>query len=116
MTPPATIRPRDLAMLLLSSGDLLPRQRARDQQPDLLGMELKRRVLERLRDIDPEPEACDAALFRIVDEFGAPTGPTRAIAIGIREEWQAACIAPEMVGHLLSQAVQQATEEKRRGG
>ncbi len=38
------LRPSDRAQLLLSGGDLLPRQRARDQAADLVGMELKRDV------------------------------------------------------------------------
>src|SRR5262249_20006007 len=60
MTP--CIRPRDLALLLLDSCDLPPRQRARDQQPDLAGLALKRRLLERLIAIDPEAEAFETAL------------------------------------------------------
>src|SRR5216684_1424558 len=32
------IRPRDLAVLLLASGDLRPRQLARDQQADVTGL------------------------------------------------------------------------------
>src|SRR5438270_4314184 len=82
------LRPRDLALLLLASGDLLPRQRARDQQADRAGLALKGRVLDRLAALDPEPEAVEATLLQIVDEIGPPTGPTRAIALHIHEEWQ----------------------------
>jgi hypothetical protein len=45
--PPA-LRPKDMALLLLASGDLLPRQRARDQQADLSGSALKSRILNEL--------------------------------------------------------------------
>jgi hypothetical protein len=113
MTP--TLRPRDLALLLLASGDLLPRQRARDQQADQAGLALKRRLLDRLAALDPEPEDLEAALLRIIEEIGPPLGPARAIALSIREEWQAACASEEFVSQLLGEAVLQNREGKRRG-
>jgi hypothetical protein len=103
--PTQPLRPRDLALLLLASRDLRPRQRARDQRADTAGLELKRRVLERLAAIDPEPAELEAALVRITDELGPPSGPTRAIATLVRDEWQAACFNPEWVNHLLAEAL-----------
>ena len=101
--PSEPLRPRDLALLLAAS-EHTPRQRARDQQADRAGMVLRRRVLERLAVLDPEPLELDAALARIIEEFGPPTGPTRAIALTIREEWHAACAAPDWIAHLLGEA------------
>jgi hypothetical protein len=98
------LRPRDLALLLLASGDLRPRQRARDQQADRAGLELKRQLLERIAALDPEPGELDAALVNLVGEMGPPAGPTRAIALAIRDEWQQVCISPTCVGHLLEEA------------
>ena len=69
------LRPRDLALLLLASGDLRPRQRARDQMADLAGMEIKRRLLEKLADADPEPEEFESILLKTVEEIGPPLGP-----------------------------------------
>jgi hypothetical protein len=112
MTP---LRPNDLALLLLASGDLLPRQRARDQTPDLAGMDLKRRLLDAVAALDPEPEDLEAALMQVVDELGPPTGPTRSLALAFVEEWQAACASPEWVAHLIGEAAQQSTEGGRRG-
>jgi hypothetical protein len=100
------LRPRDLALLLLASGDLRPRRRARDQQADAAGLELKRRLLDRLAALDPEPAELESTLARIIDEFGAPTGPTRSLAISIRDEWQAACAHPDWVAQLLAEAVE----------
>jgi hypothetical protein len=105
------LRPRDLALLLLASGDLRPRLRARDQMPDLAGLELKRRMLDRLAALDPEPADLDAALGQVVEEMGPPAGPARAIAVGLREEWLAACQSPEWVAHLLAEATRE-----RKGG
>ncbi len=113
--PGEPLRPRDLAHLLLASGDLLPRQRARDQQADVAGMQLKRDLLTRLAALDPEADQLEAALVQIVNEIGVPTGPTRAIAAMFREEWQAACVSPEWVAQLLGEAMQLRTEERPRG-
>jgi hypothetical protein len=115
MTGMSALRPRDLAVLYLASGDLLPRKRARTQQPDVAGLALKRLVLDRLAALDPEPEQLDATLVHIVNEIGPPTGPTRAIALGFREEWQAACTSPEFLTHLLGEAAHQSREENARG-
>ena len=104
-TPLPHLRPKDMALLLLASGELLPRQRARDQESDRAGNTLKSRMLNALIEFDPAPEQLEAALEQIIAAFGPPTGPTRAIAVGIREEWQAACASPEFVEWLLAQAV-----------
>jgi hypothetical protein len=101
---PCLERPRDFALLLLASGNLRPRQRARDQQADDAGLALKRRVLDRIAALDPEPVDLEAALARIIEEISPPLGPTRAIAVTIRDEWQDACAAPEWVRQLLQAA------------
>ncbi len=108
------LRPRDLALLFLASGELLPRKRARDQQADRAGLDLKRRLLERVAALDPEGEALDAALAEVVDELGPPAGPPRALALQFREEWQAACATPGWTAHLLDEAVH-AQQPQRRG-
>jgi hypothetical protein len=113
--PVDLLRPRDLALLLLASGDLRPRQRARDQQADLAGLQLKHRLLERLATLDPEPGDLEATLARLVAEMGPPTGPTRAIAVSVRDEWQAACTAPEWVAHLLGEAMRHSAEDSHHG-
>jgi hypothetical protein len=106
------IRPRDLALLLLASGDLLPRKRARDQQADRAGLDLKRRLLERVAALDPEPPALDETLADVIAELGQPSGPARALALQFREEWQAACVTPGWTAHLLEEALH--AQEPRR--
>ena len=102
--PTAPFRPRDLALLLLASGDLRPRQRARDQQADQVGLSLKRRMLDRLAALDPEPDQLEQTLQHIVDGLGEPQGPARAIAATIRDDWLAACAAPAWLEQLLEEA------------
>ncbi len=111
---PSILRPRDLALLLLASGDLRPRKRARDQQADRAGLEIKRRILEQVAALDPEPEALEAALIKMIDEMGSPSGPTRAVAAVVRDDWQMACSAPEWVSQLLSEAVNNSIEPTKQ--
>jgi hypothetical protein len=111
---PLLLRPREFAGLLLSSGNVLPRQRARDQQADRAGLDLKGRVLKSLVAMDPEPEELEAALVAIIEELGPPTGPTRAIAVGLIEEWRAANTTPEWLAQLVADAVERPATEGRR--
>ena len=111
---PAGRRPRDLALLLLAIGGGLPRQRARDQQADLAGADLHRRVLDRLAVLDPDPADCPKALSRIITELGEPSGPTRAICVRVQQEWEE-CQASEPVwSWLLSEALEAGQESPRR--
>ncbi|MBI3462482.1 MAG: hypothetical protein HY000_05390 [Planctomycetes bacterium] len=96
-------RPAQLARLLLDASHA-PRKRARDQQADETGGALERRMLERLMALDPSAEALDRALAQIVREMGEPEGPARALALHIREQWQAACREPQLVPWLLLHA------------
>ncbi len=114
--PTEPLRPRDLAVLLLASGDMAPRQRARDQQADRAGLDLKRRVLDELAALDPESDDLEEALMTIVEELGPPTGPTRSLAIAFLEEWRTAIVTPEWVAQLLSEAVRPRDAEGRRRG
>jgi hypothetical protein len=107
------IRPRDLALLLLASGDLLPRKRARDQKADRAGLDLKRRMLDHIAAVDPEPDALEQALADFIEQLGPPSGPARAVAVEFREEWQAACAVPAWTAHLLQEALH-APEPKRK--
>jgi hypothetical protein len=110
------LRPKDLALFLLASGDLMPRRRARDQQADRAGLDIKRRVLETLAAIDPEPGELEAALLAIVDELGPPYGPTRAICSTVRDDWEAAQLAPGLADWLLDQALREGVNPIERRG
>jgi hypothetical protein len=109
--PPDPLRPRDLALLLLASRDVLPRKRARDQQADRAGLGLKRAVLERLAELDPEPDELEAALLSVVAGLEGPSGPARAVAAQVRDEWRMACACPEWVGLLLGEALGESAAE-----
>jgi hypothetical protein len=98
------MRPRDLALLLLSSEELRPRKRMRSQYPDIAGMELKRSLLQAVVDLDPEPEQLDEALDRLINELGPPPGPIRALAIGFRDDWRGLPSNPSWLEQLREEA------------
>jgi hypothetical protein len=109
------MRPRELALLQLGSEELQPRQRMRGQAPDRIGLELKRQLLRKLADLDPEPEELDAALARLIDDLGLPTGPIRALALSFRDDWQELRAHPETVSLLFHQTIH-SDEGGDRGG
>lgn len=117
---PDSLRPRDVALLFLATPDQSPRQRARDQQADGVGLELRRRVLNRLVVMDPDPEEIEAALATIISEFGEPSGPTRGVCLAILQDWNSATIGPGFVPWLLAEAIatggDQSSRPKRRDG
>ena len=108
------LRPKDLADLLLAGGELLPRQRARDQHADLAGMDLKREVLLRLSALDPEPDEIDESLAEIIVAMGEPSGPTRGICLNIRYDWDAAIQSPDFVVWLLDEALRESSGAPRK--
>jgi hypothetical protein len=98
------MRPRDFALLLLSSGEFLPRQRFRNQTPDFFGLELKRRLLQSLVTLDPEASELEETLARLIDELGPASGPVRALALSFRDEWQEVPTNPQWIEHLRTEA------------
>ncbi len=107
------LRPRELALLMLAASGAPPRQRARDQKADRAGESLRRRVLERLLELDPDFAHLDAALLRIIGELSPPTGPVRALATVLRDDLLAARANPALTEHLLTTAMQ---VDRHRGG
>jgi hypothetical protein len=100
------LRPGDFALMLLASSGEAPRARARDQQADMIGEAIKRRVLNRLVAVDPEPECLESVLLTIVEELGEPHGSTRAVCTAITQEWEMARISPRFWAFLIGQAMQ----------
>jgi hypothetical protein len=104
---PESHRPRDFALLLLAGGPRAPRQRARDQQADRAGEAIRRSLLDEIAAIDPEPDELPATLARIVEgQGGSPSGPLRAVAALILQEWEAARRSPACWSWLVGQAIE----------
>lgn len=107
-------RPRDLALLLLAAGTDSPRERARDQQADRAGGELRHKVLNHVASTDPDPERIEAVLSAFVDTIGEPTGPTRACCSTFRQEWADALSTPGLWDWLITEALDRIERESNR--
>jgi hypothetical protein len=66
------------------------KRRKRDTTPDSIGLEIKRDLLERATEADPETEDFEAWLIEQCLAAGTADGPTRAMALEILAEWQVA--------------------------
>jgi hypothetical protein len=92
---PATVRPAEVCGALLAALEAAEgrrRSRKRDQTPDAIGLALKRELLQRAVQEDPNPEAFEEWLLRCAQGWSAPesVGAVSAMARAIFEEWSLA--------------------------
>lgn len=89
-------RPAEICRQLLAALDASEgrrRRRKRDTTPDAIGLAIKRRLLEAAAHDDPEPEAFEAWLLgRCADD--PASGPVRAMAFTVLDEWRLAIRSP----------------------
>jgi hypothetical protein len=91
----STFRPADVCRALLAAleaSEGRQRKRKRDQTPDAFGLEVKRALLQRAIDDDPQPEAFEEWLLNYPLICKAPelAGPSLAMARTVFEEWRLA--------------------------
>lgn len=91
---PATARPAEICAALLAALDAaegLRRNRKRDQTPDGIGLAIKRDLLQRAVQDDPDPEAFeDWLLQRSASCAVELAGAVNAMARAIFDEWRLA--------------------------
>jgi hypothetical protein len=87
---PAQVCQALLAALAASEGQR--KRRKRDQTPDAIGLAVKRELLERAVEADPEPEIFEAWLLNYSQNSVAAewTGPASAMARAVFDEWRLA--------------------------
>jgi phosphoglycolate phosphatase-like HAD superfamily hydrolase len=76
----------------LESAEGRRKQRKRDQTPDSIGLDVKRRLLEHVVSEDPEPDAFEAWLMDYVNKAQGTeaSGATATIARTVLDEWRLA--------------------------
>ena len=89
------IRPAQICQALLAAleaADGQRKRRKRDQTPDAIGLAVKRDLLERAVEADPEPEGFEAWLLNYSQSCVAAelSGPAAAMARSVFDEWQLA--------------------------
>lgn len=90
-----SFRPADVCSALIAALEAAEgrrKSRKRDQTPDAIGLALKREVLERVVEDDPDPEAFEAWLLSYVQSTASKhsAGAVSAMARAILEEWRLA--------------------------
>jgi hypothetical protein len=86
-------RPSEVCRELLHALDASEgrrRRRKRDTTPDAIGLELKRDLLIRAVDADPDPVDFEAWLLEQCAHTAGSEGGVRAMALSIFEEWRLA--------------------------
>lgn len=88
-------RPADVCRALLAALEASEgrrRKRKRDQTPDAIGLAIKRDLLQRAVEDDPQPEAFEEWLLNYPLTCGARelAGPAVAMARAVFEEWRLA--------------------------
>jgi hypothetical protein len=88
-------RPADVCKALLAALEASEgrrRKRKRDQTPDAFGLAVKRALLQRVVEDDPQPEAFEKWLLDYPLTCDAPeqAGPSYAMARAVFEEWRLA--------------------------
>lgn len=91
----AEIRPAQVCQALLAAlegAEGQRKRRKRDQTPDAIGLAVKRRLLERAVEDDPEPEAFEEWLINYSHICVAAelAGPASAMARAVFDEWRLA--------------------------
>src|SRR5881275_2934695 len=93
------LRPGDFCRQLLNAmaaSEGRRRRRKRDTTPDALGMELKRDLMARAAEADPDPDGFEAWLLQQV--LAAPAGgPVRAMCAEILDEYRSEEHTSELV-------------------
>ena len=110
-----TIRPREFC-LLLKQVDRQPPRLSRDLEPDLLGIELKQRILDAVIAADPPAEEFERALLESAASLGLPSGSARGICSDILLEWRMAHASPHFIPWLREEAARPPGPRKRRRG
>jgi hypothetical protein len=89
----AALRPADVCRALLAALEASEgrrRKRKRDQTPDAFGLGIKRDLLQRAVDEDPQADGFEAWLLEYPRTCGRPEleGPAMAMARAVFEEWR----------------------------
>ena len=90
----ASIRPRELCAALLAALEATEgrrRSRKRDQTPDAIGIAVKRELLARAAEDDPDPETFEQWLLEYPQRCALElSGPAAAMARAVFDEWRLA--------------------------
>jgi len=96
--------------LLLKQVDRQPPRLSRNLEPDLLGIELKQRILDAVIAAAPAAADFERVLLESAASLGIPDGPARGVCSDVLLEWRMAHASP----HFLPWLREEATREPRK--
>ena len=91
------LRPAEICRQLLAALDASEgrrQRRKRNTTPDAIGMTMKRELLQRAAQENPEPAAFEGWLLQRCQTTGLSDGPLRAMALEVLAEWRLATASP----------------------
>lgn len=88
-------------LVALDASEGRRRRRKRNTTADAIGLEIKRGLLERCMEHNPEPDDFEAWLLEQVLSTGSGSGGVRAMAMSILDEWRLA-VAGDSYGDWLA--------------
>jgi hypothetical protein len=97
------VRPAEFCrgvMAAIEAADGRRRKRKRDTTPDTVGLALYASLVTRAIADDPPAEDFERWLEARVREAGLGSGPLRATALRLFDEWRLACADPSFLGWL----------------
>jgi hypothetical protein len=109
----AAIAPKEFC-LLLKQVDRRPPRLSRDLEPDVVGIELKQRILDAAIAADPPAADFERALLERAAALDLPAGAARGICSDILLEWRMAHASPGFVPWLRAEAARPPEPRKRR--
>jgi hypothetical protein len=115
----AAPRPAEVCGQLLAALDASDgrrKRRKRNTTPDAIGMGIKRDLLQRATEDDPDPDAFEGWLLERCLAAGDATGPTRAMALEVLDEWRVAALSPDFRAWLAQGAPSDDTRPGSDGG
>ena len=92
------MRPAEVARALAKALDAAEgrrKRRKRDTTPDSIGQSLERGLLDEIARADPAPDEFEGWLAGRCRAAGLASGPLRAVASKVLEEWRMAHASPE---------------------
>lgn len=99
---------------LLKAVDRVPPRLSRDLEPDLVGIELKHRILDALVADPPAAGDFEAGLLARADALGLAPGAARGICSDILAEWRMAHASPAFLPWLRAEAARPPEPRRRR--
>ena len=97
-TDPDLTRPGEVCRRLLQAMDASEgrrKRRKRNTEPDTIGMGIKRDLLARAAEANPDPDAFEGWLLEQVLAAGPLAGATRAMALEVLADYRVALASPD---------------------